>query len=95
MNERIFDRPFEFRPQRWLKNEKILEKYLMPFSIGKRFCIGKHLTKDIIFMFLIMVLRSLNFNLTEDVKVLDENEIRTFGLSRSLKPVFDIHVNLN
>ena len=77
MNEKLFDKPFEFRPERWLENDKTLEKHLIPFSIGKRFCIGKHLTKDIIFIFTIMVLRSLNFNLTEEIKALNENEIRT------------------
>ena len=63
MNEKLFDKPFEFRPERWLENDKTLEKYLIPFSIGKRFCIGKHLTKDIIFIFFHIYLDKSNIKL--------------------------------
>ena len=91
MNRSIFEKPFEFLPDRWLNNDKILEKYLIPFSIGKRFCIGKHMTKDLVFIFTIMILRRLNFSINDDMKTTNENEMRTFGLSRNLKPL-DINV---
>ena len=34
-NEDIFPEPREFRPERWLHNDK-LRKYLLPFSRGSR-----------------------------------------------------------
>jgi cytochrome P450 len=93
MDENIFEKPFEFRPERWMNDDNTLEKYLIPFSVGKRFCIGKHLTKDILFLFTIMILRRFNFNLSDEVKDTSEQDLRVFGLSRSLKPV-DLKINL-
>ncbi|KIW01726.1 uncharacterized protein PV09_06903 [Verruconis gallopava] len=41
-NPEIFPEPFEFRPERWIKNPE-LEKWLVPFSRGPRMCLGMNL----------------------------------------------------
>lgn len=42
-NEKIYRRPDEFLPARWLKNDpdiEVAERYYVPFSRGTRNCIG-------------------------------------------------------
>ena len=39
-----FEDPFEFKPERWLKENPIKNPYMyLPFSSGVRNCIGQHL----------------------------------------------------
>ncbi|EUC43620.1 hypothetical protein COCMIDRAFT_100407 [Bipolaris oryzae ATCC 44560] len=41
-NERVFEAPDEFRPQRWMTGDsKDLMAYFLPFSTGPRACIGR------------------------------------------------------
>ncbi|KAG6833547.1 hypothetical protein H0H87_005198 [Tephrocybe sp. NHM501043] len=42
LNAQIFKDPLEFRPERWLNDEKVpgMDEYLVPFSKGPRSCIG-------------------------------------------------------
>lgn len=42
LNPEIFPEPLDFRPERWLENEK-LNRYLNPFSRGTRQCLGINL----------------------------------------------------
>ncbi|KAE9367300.1 cytochrome P450, partial [Stipitochalara longipes BDJ] len=42
MNDMIFGAPDKFMPERWL-GEKVREDRWVPFSLGKRDCIGRHL----------------------------------------------------
>ncbi|KAI0603273.1 cytochrome protein [Biscogniauxia sp. FL1348] len=48
-NEDIFPEPLEFKPERWLQDQKDadrvsrLSQYLVPFSRGSRACVGIHL----------------------------------------------------
>lgn len=40
-NEDIYPEPHKFDPERWLQpNSKALEKWLVPFSLGPRQCLG-------------------------------------------------------
>lgn len=86
MDEKIFPNPTKFDPDRWLTNDN-LDKYLLPFSVGKRFCIGKHLARDILFLTTIRLVQHFNFNVNDEAKSKNEQDLRIFGLSRALKPV--------
>lgn len=40
-NPQVWDRPFEFRPERWLRDEKSNpDQVTFPFSAGPRSCLG-------------------------------------------------------
>ncbi|KAG6918531.1 hypothetical protein DXG01_013621 [Tephrocybe rancida] len=45
LNGRIFKEPLEFRPERWLGDQKVpgMEEFLVPFSKGPRSCLGVNL----------------------------------------------------
>ncbi|KAL9006266.1 MAG: hypothetical protein Q9188_000988 [Gyalolechia gomerana] len=61
-NPELFPRPFEFRPERWLDEEKdgatgsdkrsrkIMERDLVPFSIGLRACIARNFATHELFL---------------------------------------------
>ena len=40
MNPTIFPSPEEFRPERWLDGDTLLDHYMVSFSRGSRACIG-------------------------------------------------------
>ncbi|CAL8107086.1 unnamed protein product [Orchesella dallaii] len=51
----LWEEPTKFKPERFLvDNGKVFKKseYVIPFSIGKRHCIGESLARDTIFLFL-------------------------------------------
>uniref|UniRef100_A0A914BXD8 Cytochrome P450 n=1 Tax=Acrobeloides nanus TaxID=290746 RepID=A0A914BXD8_9BILA len=54
MDEEIFPRPEEFRPERYLNSKGELTKCdaLIPFSIGKRICAGESLARMELFLFI-------------------------------------------
>lgn len=42
----VFEKPFEFRPERWIEASKVPPPYtFIPFSAGERTCIGQYLAK--------------------------------------------------
>lgn len=43
-SEEFFDDPKEYKPERWLKNQKTKQYHpfsTLPFGYGKRMCLGK------------------------------------------------------
>jgi cytochrome P450 len=42
---KVFTDPDTFRPERWLKPTTSMKKMSLPFAIGPRNCIGKHLAE--------------------------------------------------
>lgn len=50
----IWGDPENFRPERFLneRNEVIKHEALLPFSFGKRICIGENLARDELFLFI-------------------------------------------
>ncbi|CAG7731169.1 unnamed protein product, partial [Allacma fusca] len=58
--------PEVFRPERFLDSSgsKVIPKdALMPFSTGKRYCLGETLARDTLFLFLATLLQNLSFAL--------------------------------
>ncbi|KAH9904933.1 cytochrome P450 3A31 [Xylariomycetidae sp. FL2044] len=65
---RYFDRPFEYRPERWLADERSVERAraaFNPFSVGNRACLGKGLAVTEILLTVSTVLFEGNFRLAE------------------------------
>ena len=60
-----------FKPERWLKgdpDEETLTKMFIPFTSGKRNCIGQNLAMLELKLVLANILRSFEFELVSDVK---------------------------
>ncbi|CAG7719037.1 unnamed protein product [Allacma fusca] len=63
----IWDSPEEFRPERFLDESNNLTntEKIIPFSIGKRNCIGESIARDEIFLFITNILYKFNVICTE------------------------------
>ncbi|ODM89328.1 Cytochrome P450 2J6 [Orchesella cincta] len=61
-----------FRPERFLSEDRAQKlNALMPFSAGKRKCIGESLAKDTIFLFIANILQKFNIDPDPDCPVVD------------------------
>ena len=72
---------FYFRPERFLsKDEKSVQKHesLIPFSIGRRACIGETLARDTYFLFTVCLVQ--NFKIIPN----PEEPMPTFEINRKL-----------
>ena len=61
-----FSDPDKFDPERFLERDGSVKKYdqFVPFSLGKRMCMGDALAKQELFIFFTMLLQQLNFSET-------------------------------
>ncbi|CAJ0567340.1 unnamed protein product, partial [Mesorhabditis spiculigera] len=59
-DERVFPEPYSFKPERFLKPDGTYKKYeeLVPFSVGKRACVGEGLAKLELYLFLANIFQS-------------------------------------
>ncbi|XP_074593778.1 cytochrome P450 18a1 isoform X1 [Brevipalpus obovatus] len=58
MDPNLWEDPEEFRPERFLNNGKVYKpKFFIPFSVGRRMCLGDVLTRMEIFLFLTNILQ--------------------------------------
>ncbi|GAB1191084.1 hypothetical protein APSETT444_000253 [Aspergillus pseudonomiae] len=65
LNETIFPEPHTFRPERWLGPDgKRLERYLVPFNRGSRFCLGVNLARAELVLILAAVFRQFDFDVS-------------------------------
>jgi hypothetical protein len=67
-DEKYWQNPKEFRPERFLENGKYMStrsKAFMPFSVGRRVCLGEKLAITDIFFVLVRFLQS-----TSDYEIL-------------------------
>jgi cytochrome P450 len=75
----VFDRPLEFRPERWLSTnpdlERISRSYL-PFGRGSRMCIGMNLGYAEMYIVLASVFRRLDLQLHETYQERDIDIVR-------------------
>ena len=69
LDERYWGDPFEFRPERWLDpvdSTKIIQhSHFVPFSLGKRRCLGENLAKAEYSVFGIALLRNFTFRMPD------------------------------
>ncbi|CAL1261372.1 unnamed protein product [Larinioides sclopetarius] len=79
MNPDVWDSPEEFRPERFLVDGCIKKPgHFMPFSTGKRMCIGDTLTHMEVFLFVTGILQKFDLDIPrdEDFPTLDaENRV--------------------
>ncbi|XP_077535558.1 cytochrome P450 18a1 [Haemaphysalis longicornis] len=66
MDPDLWEDPEEFRPERFLVNGRVHKPdYFMPFSVGRRMCLGNHLTQTEVFLFLSHMLQRYTLGLPE------------------------------
>ncbi|XP_075746366.1 cytochrome P450 18a1-like [Rhipicephalus microplus] len=66
MDPDLWKDPEEFRPERFLVNGRVHKPdYFMPFSVGRRMCLGNHLTQTEVFLFLSNLLQRYTLELPE------------------------------
>ncbi|XP_077971650.1 cytochrome P450 2C70-like [Styela clava] len=58
----IFEKPEEFRPERFLNDEGMFvrSKYVFAFSLGRRNCLGEQLARMEIYLFVVSILQKLS-----------------------------------
>ncbi|XP_064460513.1 cytochrome P450 18a1-like [Ornithodoros turicata] len=66
MDPNLWDDPEAFKPERFLQDGRVHKPdYFMPFSVGRRMCLGDALTKSEMFLFLTNLVRSYSLDLPE------------------------------
>ena len=68
---KIWGNPEEFQPERFLSADgKTVKKHdaLMPFSVGKRACLGETLARDTIFLYFTNIFHRFTIRLADDSK---------------------------
>jgi cytochrome P450 len=65
---KVWPEPEKFKPERFLteKGEAVKAEELIPFSIGRRSCIGEHLAKMELFLFFSFFMHRFTFKAPDD-----------------------------
>lgn len=81
-----FEDPKQFRPERFIDENSNLRKYdsFLPFSIGKRQCLGESLAKAELFLIFTNLIRSFEFSKESPTTELCLK--RVYGLTVSPRP---------
>ncbi|XP_063917298.1 cytochrome P450 306a1-like [Zophobas morio] len=60
MDPKVWDQPEEFRPERFLDDEKkfVSSELILPFQSGKRMCVGYDLAKMMIYLFVVVLVKN-------------------------------------
>ena len=57
-DEKYWDKPLEFRPERWIQDNKfVLQASFLPFGAGRRSCLGETMAKLELFVILARLLK--------------------------------------
>jgi cytochrome P450 len=93
-DEKVYPDPYSFKPERFMTNSNELVdfcdenfKRLMIFGCGKRACPGKSVSQNLIFLFIVNILRL--FEVEFDSKVCDshfDQDPRSFEFGSTLEP---------
>ena len=73
----IWGDPENFRPERFLSPDgksAIKHEALIPFSVGKRVCIGEQIAKDSFFLFLTAIIQRFNIKFDPNSSRPEENK---------------------
>lgn len=67
MDPKLWDKPEEFNPSRFLDSEGNVKKpeYFMPFGVGRRMCLGDVLARMELFLFFSSLLHTFHIQLPE------------------------------
>jgi cytochrome P450 len=77
-NPKYFDRPLEFDPSRWQNPSDTMKRAFLPFSLGKRNCLGQSLANSEMQSILSRLCTHYNFELVDE---------GTVGMFITLKPI--------
>ena len=85
MDPKVFHKPRTFNPERFRDENGKLQKneHFIPFSIGKRICMGESLAKNEMFLFFVRMMQRISFQ--ESYKMPSPNNV-IYGLTRIPKP---------
>ena len=67
-DKRLWSNPNKFDPERFYDREKgacLSSENLMPFSVGKRYCLGQSLAEKELFMFFVGLVKAFKFEVSE------------------------------
>jgi cytochrome P450 family 2 subfamily U polypeptide 1 len=75
-DEKLFPDPFSFRPERFINDngEFVKSEHVIPFSVGKRFCLGEPLARIELFLYFTSMLQKFTFKNPEGQVVTTESE---------------------
>lgn len=93
LNDKNFHNATQFKPERWLNEQAYNEKNLLAFCTGKRSCIGKFISKDLIFLSACLILKQFKLSVSDELVKKNENDLVKFGVTRVLDQV-DFQVEL-
>ncbi|KAH9516161.1 hypothetical protein DERF_006920 [Dermatophagoides farinae] len=66
MDPELWENPEEFNPDRFLRNGRVYRpEYFIPFSVGRRMCLGDILTKMEVFLFLTSLLQQFHLKIPD------------------------------
>ncbi|XP_074089263.1 cytochrome P450 2C23-like [Macrotis lagotis] len=91
LNDRkVFPNPHQFNPENFLDKSGNFQKndYFMPFSLGKRICLGESLARMEVFLFLVTILQNFTLKPLVDPKELDINPLVTGLLN--IPPIYKL-----
>ena len=81
-DNRIFEEPLEFRPERWLRKDNEYENLMamasQPFGHGPRMCIGRRLAEHTIYLALTKIIQQFNLVYAgfEDVDIIQQGALK-------------------
>jgi cytochrome P450 len=73
-DEKLFPDPFSFRPERFIneRGQFVKHEAVIPFSLGKRFCLGEPLARMELFLYFTSMLQKFTFVNPEDQVLTDD-----------------------
>lgn len=82
MNPKLWDEPDKFDPSRFIVNDKAKKPdYFIPFSVGRRMCLGDVLAKMEVFLFLVGLLQKYDLSVAEEDRHCPPQVKGTIGVS--------------
>ncbi|XP_064633681.1 cytochrome P450 2F3-like [Lineus longissimus] len=83
---RLWEKPYEFQPERFLDAEGIFRssEYVIPFSVGRRVCLGEALAKVELYIYFTTLLQRFTLKLPEGAP--DPDMKGTYGITRAPHP---------
>lgn len=84
MNPKLWNQPDRFDPSRFIVNEKAKKPdYFIPFSVGRRMCLGDVLAKMEVFLFLVGLLQKYDLSVADEDRDCPPQVKGTIGVSNT------------
>lgn len=84
MDPKLWDEPDKFNPSRFIVNERAHKPdYFIPFSVGRRMCLGDVLAKMEVFLFLVGLLQKYDLSVADEDREKPPQIKGTIGISNT------------